>query len=210
MKHPTSWHDVTVFQFQNLMEVFSRAEDDTTDIESETIAIMCNMTDAEVSNLSAGERVKIVRALAFTSELPKNEPVRFVKANGKRYRCVYDARQIKAGRYIETKHFAKEPIKNLHRLMASMVVPQKGWFFGWKDDKYDAVRHEEYANDILMAPITQVYGSVLFFCNVYKTLIVDLRHYLVIEMMRKGMSQEQAQTTYQALSSITAGTINVN
>lgn len=208
MKIPKSWADVSVFQWQQLMELYLK-NDEELDLETLTISILCNITETDVYSLPQVKINEILKDIAFVHEPPKGEPQKYIKVNGRRYKCIYDVRNIKAARYIESKHFAKDPNNNIHRLAASMVQPQKRKFGFWADDKYDASKHEEYANDLLAAPITAVYGSIVFFCEVYRHSIVNLKDYLKAEMMEKGMTEQEADQLHQVLCSISGGITNV-
>lgn len=209
MKIPNSWKDVSVFQWQQLMDLYSK-NDPELDLETLTLSILCNMTESELYSLPQATYNDILKRADFVHEPPKGEAERHIEVNGKRYKCIYDVRNIKAARYIESKHFAKDPTNNIHRLAASMVQPQKRVCFMWKDVPYDATKHEEYANDLLAAPITSVYGSILFFCEVYRRSIHSLKDYLKAEMMTGGMTEEQAEDLHRILCSISDGTINAH
>lgn len=207
MKIPKSWHDVSVFQWQQLMDLFLK-NDPWLDLETLSVGILCNLTEMEVYSLDEKTYIDILNAIKFLHEPPQGEARRYINVNGKRYKCIYDVRNIKAARYIEAKHFGKDVVGNLHRIAASMVQPQKRQLFWHKDVKYDASKHEEYASDLLGAPITAVYGSVVFFCKVYNRSINNLKDYLKAEMMKAGMTEQQAEDLHQALCSFTDGITN--
>ena len=147
----------------------------------------------------------LLKAISFIHEEIKPQPERLIKLKGKRYKCIYDVRKIPAARYIETKHFGKDVNANLHRIAACMVMPMKKTLFGWKVVKYDASKHEEYAQDILEAPIAEVLGSVVFFYQVYKNWIKSSKDYLIAEMMTKNLTRYQAEMVHQSLCSIMDG-----
>lgn len=199
-----TWKNVTVRQWQELCDLYTG---DAEDIKTPTISILTGMTEAQVDSLSAEEREDLLKKFNFIHEMPDGVPQKFIEVNGRRYRCVYDVRQIKAARYIESKHFASDPNGNLHRIAASMIHPQRRGWLGWKDDRYDAARHEEYANDMLDAPVTAVLGSVLFFCEVYRAWIKSSEDYLVKEMISKGIQKQEAEILVTTLSTVMDGTI---
>ena len=80
-----------------------------------------------------------------------------------------------------------------------MVMPMKLTWRGWREAKYDASKHDEYAQDLLGAPFEQVYGSVVFFCQVFSDSIRNLADYFKEEMMKQGMTTEEAEITVQTL-----------
>lgn len=202
-----TWNDITVFQWQQLMALYV-GDDDRDDLETATLSIVFNKTENEILSLTEADRVKLLKEIDFVHEPPKGKPVKIIKCkNGKRYKAVYDVRNIRAGRYIETKHFAKDAENNIHRVAASMVEPmKKHWVIGYQLCNYDATKHEEYATDLLTASITDVLGSVVFFCEVYRKWMESSKDYLKREMMAKGMTEDQAEEVYQTLWTITDGT----
>ena len=200
-----TWNDVTVFQWQQLMNLY--VKEDVADLETATLSILFNRTENEILSLSEGERLGLLSKIDFVHTPPQGKPEKSIKCqSGARYKCIYDVRQLRAARYIETKHFAKDPDENLHRVAASMVLPMRKTWLGYKATKYDASKHEEYANDLLTAPIPAVLGSVVFFCEVYRRWMQNSQDYLVQEMMAKGMTEDQAAEAYQVLWTFTDGT----
>ena len=115
------------------------------------------------------------------------------------------------GRYVETKAFVGDIYANLHKLGATMVMPQKRtWYGRWVDDKYDAGMHEDYAEDILAANFTDVYFSLVFFYQVYRNWIEVTKDYLVTKMMMTGQTMEQSSQVVTNLCSILDGIIQPN
>lgn len=195
-----TWKDINVFQWQQLNQLFLKTKDLTElDLATQAAAICTQKTENEIDSLPLGELNNLLKSIAFIHEEIKPYPEKFIKVNGKRYKCVYDVRRIPAARYIETKHFSQDINGNLHKIAACMVMPMKKTLFGWKEDKYDASKHEDYSQDMLEAPITTILGSVVFFYQVYRNWIRISKDYLVAEMMENKMTKYQAEATYQVL-----------
>ena len=92
-----------------------------------------------------------------------------------------------------------------------MVIPQKkNWLGKWKDSKYDASKHEEYSADMQEANFISVYHSLVFFYQVYRNWIEVSRDYMRVEMMKAGMSEEQADSAVLLLCESTDGIIPSN
>ena len=181
-----TWNDISVGQWQELMTIFGEQGNSALDLIVRPASIIMDRTEHELDSLPLSEINDIGKQLAFihTAVEPRGE--RYIYGRGKRYRCVYDIYQMPAARYIEAKVFGQDVHKELHKVAACMVIPQKrSSLVGWRDDKYDASRHSEYAEDMLHAPIPAVLGSVLFFCEVYLKLIKSSRVYLVSELMKR-------------------------
>jgi hypothetical protein len=169
-------------------------------------------TEHELDSLSTSEINDIGKQIAFVHTAVEPQAQRIIEVRGKRYRCVYDVTMMPAARYIESKVFGQDVHKELHKVAACMVIPQRRhWLFGWMDDKYDASKHSEYAEDMLHAPITAVLGSVIFFCDVYLTLINNSRVYLVRELMkRQNLPVAEAEAFVNDLCHVMGGIIRPN
>ena len=200
-----SWDSINVFQYQQLIPALSI--EDTTDQNMRLIAILNGWTDNQVDSLSVEQYAKEKAKLTFLNESIVGVPVKFININGKRYKCVYDIRKLPSGRYIESKVFSQDLVGNLHKLAASMVIPMKKTMFGWKDDKFDAARHEEYANDMLEARFVDVYHSIVFFYQVYRNWMEISKDYLIQKMMEVGKSLSEAEKEVQNLLNILDGSI---
>ena len=195
-----TWKDVNVFQWQQIVNLFTKEKDLTElDLAVKSVAIVKNMTEHQIDSMPIGELNPLLKSIAFIHEEIKPSPVKYIQVGKKRYKCIYDIRKMPAARYIESKYFSQDVNGNLHRIGACMVMPMKKTLFGWKVDKYDASKHEEYAQDLLEAPITAVLGSVVFFCLVYRNWIKASKDYLVSEMMSKSLTKYQAEVLYQTL-----------
>jgi hypothetical protein len=208
-----TWNELTVWQYQQIYPIVTKPEKDwtTLDVESKLVGILHNLTDTQVDSLSVSEFNKLKQNLGFLNEQIEGKPVKYTEVNGKRYKFIYDVQQIKAARYIETKVFSTDLVGNLHKLAASMVMPQrKTWYGKWVDDKYDAAKHSQYAEDLQGAKFMHVYQSVVFFYQVYRNLIEVSKDYLVKEMMARGLTMELAQGAVQILCETLDGNIAPN
>lgn len=192
-----TWKDVSVWQMQQIANVLNKTKDETElDISVKVLGILTNRTESQIDSLSLGDLRDGLNEIKFiNTSQPEAKPVKYIDVNGKRYKCIYDIKKLPYARYMETKHFGNDVLLNLHKIGASMVMPMKKTWLGWKLDKYDASKHEEYANDILEAKYEAVYGSVVFFCQVYIHSISNLGDYLKNRMQKQGMTLQQAEIT---------------
>jgi hypothetical protein len=205
------WSDITVWQYQNIVKALSDKSLDDIDKSFKLIALVYNMTDNQVDSLLQEDYKAKLKYLEFLNQLPEGKPVKIIKVNGKRYRPIYNITKMPFGRYVETKAFVGDIYANLHKLGATMVMPQKRtWYGRWVDDKYDAGMHEDYAEDILAANFTDVYFSLVFFYQVYRNWIEVTKDYLVTKMMMTGQTMEQSSQVVTNLCSILDGIIQPN
>lgn len=181
-----TWEDMSVRQWQDLTSLYLEQGNSHIDLMVRAGAIVYGVTEERLDGLSMAELNDLGHRLAFTHTEVPAVAVEWISVNKRRYRCIYDVTRMPAARYIESKIYGQDPNQHLHRIMASMIYPQKRvWKFGpWIDDKYDAAKHSEYADDMLDAPITAVLGSVVFFCNVYLNLISSSRVYFTKLIMQ--------------------------
>jgi hypothetical protein len=208
-----TWNELTVWQYQQIYPIVTKPEKDWTnlDVESKLVGIIYNLTDTQVDSLSIQQFNNLRGTLTFLDDKIEGKPVKYTEVNGKRYRFVYDVQQIKAARYIESKVFSTDLVSNLHKLAASMVVPQKKtWYGRWVDEEYNAAKHSQYADDLQASNFIHIYNSVVFFYQVYRNWIEVSRGYLVKEMMAKGLTPKLAQGVVQTLCETLDGSIAPN
>jgi len=207
------WNNLTLWQYQQLMPIITNPEKDWTELDKEVkqLAVISGLTEYQIDSLSIETLKEMRQDLAFLDEPIEGKPVDFIVVNGRRYRMNYDIKNMPAARYIESKVFSKDTLGNLHKIAASMVIPQKKtWFGKWVDDKYDASKHEEYAADMQEANFIHVYHSLVFFYQVYRNWIEVSRDYMKAEMMKAGMTTEQADSVVLLLCESTGGIIPPN
>ena len=207
------WNNLTLWQYQQLMPILTNPEKDWTELDKEVkqLAVISGLTEYQIDSLSIETLKEMRQDLAFLDEPIEGKPVDFIVVNGRRYRMNYDIKNMPAARYIESKVFSKDTLGNLHKIAASMVIPQKKtWFGKWVDDKYDASKHEDYAADMQEANFIHVYHSLVFFYQVYRNWIEVSRDYMKAEMMKAGMTATQADSVVLLLCESTGGIIPPN
>jgi len=207
------WNNLTLWQYQQLMPIITNPNKDWTELDKEVklLSVITGLTEYQIDSLTIEDLKELRKDLAFLDEPIEGKPVDFIVINGRRYRMNYDIKNMPAARYIESKVFSKDTLANLHKIAASMVIPQKKtWFGKWVDDKYDASKHEDYAADMQEANFIHVYHSLVFFYQVYRNWIEVSRDYMIREMTTTGMTTEQAAAVVQLLCESTGGIIPPN
>jgi hypothetical protein len=207
------WNELTLWQYQQLMPIITNPNKDWTelDVDIKLLTIITGLTEYQIDSLNIEDLKELRKELAFLDEPIEGKPVDYITTNGKQYRINYDIKNMPAARYIESKVFSKETLANLHKIAASMVIPQKkNWFGKWVDDKYDASKHEQYAADMQEANFVNVYHSLVFFYQVYRNWIEVSRDYMKAEMMKSGMTTEQADSVLLLLCESMDGIIPPN
>lgn len=207
------WNELTLWQYQQLMPIITKPNKDWTELDKEVklLCIVTGLTEYQLDSLGIKELKELRSELAFLDDPIEGQPVDYIKTNGKQYRINYDIKNMPFARYIESKVFSKDTVANLHKIAASMVIPQKkNWFGKWVDDKYDASKHEQYSADMQEANFIHVYHSLVFFYQVYRNWIEVSRDYMTAEMMTAGMTKEQADSVVLLLCESTGGIIPPN
>jgi hypothetical protein len=160
-----NWQTLTVEDYQLLMQVQSSDLDDF-EKEIQICSMLADCTPSDIEAMPYGDYIDLKREISFIYEKP---PEAKPKMYWRGYRFIYDVRNINTGRYISIQTFLQGGlIDNLHNLAACIVNP--------RFSKYDASKHEEYANDLKDAPLVYILSSMLFFCQLFEksvTAIID-------------------------------------
>jgi hypothetical protein len=207
------WEKITVWQYQQIYNVInSKDKNDTAlDISVRLVAIVNNMTEMQVDSLPLNEYTELSKSIAFLNEPINGKPVKFIRTSStRRYRINYDVNKMPFARYIESKVFSEDLYGNLHKLAATMVIPQKRKLGFWVDLPYDASRHQEYANDMLEAKFVDVYHSLVFFYQLYRNWIEVSQDYMVNKLTKVGMKEQEATEVVVSLLNILDGNIVPN
>jgi hypothetical protein len=206
------WNELTLWQYQQLMPTITNPDKDWSELDAEMhqLRIVTGLTEHQIDSFSISDLKELRKELDFLNERIEGKPVDYIQINKKRYRINYDIKNMPAARYIESKVFSKDTLANLHKIAASMVIPQRrNWFGKWVDDKYDASKHEEYSADMQEAKFVDVYHSLVFFYQVYKNWIEVSRDYMMAEMTKAGITKKQAGLVVGLLSESMDGIIPV-
>jgi len=192
-----TWQDLNLFQYQQLVNAFKI--DDDIDKTVKLISIVTGKTENEVLSMSIADFNKSKESLNFLADEIEGKPVKYINVNGKRYKCIYDVRNIPAARYVESKVYGADLVTNIHKLAATMVMPMKKTLFGWRLDKYDASKHEEYAQDMLEARFVDVYHSAIFFLSVFLNLIKCSEDFLIQNLKEMKIPSDQTEAVQDFL-----------
>jgi hypothetical protein len=167
-----NWQTLTVEDYQLLMQVQNSDLDDF-EKEIQICSMLADCTPSDIEAMPFGDYVELKRRISFVYEKP---PEAKPKLYWRKYRFIYDVRKINTGRYISIQTFlAGGLIDNLHNLAACIVNPRFG--------KYDATKHEEYANDLKAAPLVYILSSMLFFCNLFEQSVAAIAETIPAEQM---------------------------
>lgn len=207
------WKKLNVWQYQQIYNVYNSKDTYLTEIEldSKLVSIVNNLTDAQVDSLPLSEFRELKKSILFLTQPIEGKPVKYIPiSKSKRYKINYDISKMPFARYIESKVFSEDLYNNLHKLAATMVIPQKRILGFWFSQKYDASKHQEYADDMLTARFIDVYHSLVFFYQIYRNWIEVSQDYMVSKMIQAGTTRDKAIEAVQNLCSILDGSTQPN
>lgn len=205
MMRQLSWPDITVQQFIDIYRLSLTPPIDEMERVERIICILYNMSEQEVEDLPMKEFSAIAKQVAFvmSGKIP-GKPVKQIKVGRQRYDIIYDPTKLRHRQYVELIHFGDKPVEQMHMIMASVVNPVN-WY--GRRLKNKAEDHQSIASDLLNARVIDVYHSCVFFCKLYVNLIQHIKAYLVVEMMEKGATKDQALTLVNSSQDAMAGFI---
>jgi hypothetical protein len=198
-----NWNKITVRQYQEIFPIL--AKDDLSDLDKlvKVISILTGYHEDFIDSWSIDKLNEYKHLFEFDF---KKEARKRVKVNGRYYRFNWEVNKLKAARYIEAKTFVGDGLfQNLHKIMASCVVPERKIGFLYFDKKYNAADHDKYATDLLDAPFPFVYNACVFFCQLLmKWIDVTLSY---SEELKGKMTANQIAVLRESLQNITDGYI---
>jgi len=208
------WDKINVWQYQQIYNVINTKDKNDTDLDTDVklIAIVNNMTEMQIDSLPLNKYAELKETIFFLNEPIIGKAVKYITiSKSKRYKINYNVSKMPFARYIESKVFTEDLYGNLHKLAATMVIPQERNMLGfWVNKPYDASKHKEYADDMLEAKFIDVYHSLVFFYQVYRNWIEVSQVYLENKMVEAGMKQAEAKEVVASLCSILDGIIQPN
>lgn len=197
---------ITIDKFQRLYAI-SNMDLNELDKSSRLVQCLTDVSEADIDAMPIKKFNKLCASLKGIFELKTNGvPSDYIIVNGRRYKIIYNVtdKEFNAGKYVEVSTFAKDIIGNLHKYMASIVIPMR---FNWLKFRYEKVEmsHNEIAEEMLDADFFKCYHSAVFFYVVYTKTIENLQPYLVKEMKSKGMTDKAATEALINLRNTLAG-----
>ena len=195
---PTSWNEVTLKQFDKILEISNNK--DLTIAERE-IRLIAALTDTEISviqNLDAPSFQNISNKLSFLNTKPeKRVPVDSFVLNGKDYHADLAPVNWTAGQFLDYKVLAGEDIdKKAARLIACFVYPEGA---AYNDGSYDV---EDVVNDINeYMTVSEVTGFTDFFMLQYVAYAKALLAYSERKIKRsKAISKQDKKKILEQMN----------
>ena len=161
------WDKLTVGQFITLYDIEVNANLNIIEKQQKMLAVIEGKNEREYDSYKYRDLIKEYgEKLSFFDNLPETKPVDFLQVGDNNYKFCYEVNEITAGQYIDILAFSGE-IMQLNKIAACFFLPMKGKRY----QGYGAVPHDVVADDLLGAKFLEVYGCMLFFCQLFNALI---------------------------------------
>jgi hypothetical protein len=161
------WDKLTVGQFITLYDIEASQNLNIIEKQQKMLAVIEGKNEREYDDYKYRDLIQEYgEKLSFFNNIPESKPVDFLQVGDNRYKFCYELQEITAGQYIDILSFSGE-IMQLNKIAACFFLPMEGD----KYKGYGVVPHEVVADDLLEANFLQVYGCMLFFCQLFNELI---------------------------------------
>jgi len=199
MKEVTSWSDITVGQYQEMMLIETDNEISKF-IQMISIALDCD--GEEIRSMPFKEYTTLQQKMQFIATEPQKDVRKWIEIDGKFYGLEPDMSLITAGVFIDAEQFRQDPIVNLHNTLALIYRPITNLVDGQPIEEYEIEPHqakgfEKRANLFRdNVSIEVVLGATLFFSMLGMELsIVTLESFnKTMEMEAELMKTKMTQT----------------
>lgn len=185
---------LTVGQFLDLYKV-ANSELEREDKIIQNAAILTGKTDEEVNDMSVTEvnQLSAVANEALQNYQLNTKPVSFLRSGRKLYQVNYKPGTLRAGQNTELQHWLKEKdwIKNMDKILASVVVPCKRTLWWYLPTHNRSEDHEKVASYMREVDFSEAYGCVVFFCKVFAASIKGILPSLEKQMLSKGKTLQE-------------------
>lgn len=192
---------MTVEQFQQVYEV-SEFEINEWDKAIQMCMVFTGKTEAQVEAMNVWKFNRICKKINKAFKFEEKKIPKTVRVGARFYKINLNVTEMKARKYVEGIEFGKQMIKDLHKVMASIVEPCT-WY--GKPLGYDATKHEQYADDMLKIDFNVAFSCGVFFCKLFAASMKVSRPYLTQELMNKGITEIQAVKDLTDLQSVLDG-----
>ena len=183
-----NYKDLTLEKYLQLRDI-DITELEPLDIQAQMIAILSDMTEDEVLDLSLPEYQRLVGEMLFLNEEPV--PIKTIPKEltigGRKYSVLKNAREMTAGQFIDYQSYIKDDVeKKLPLLLTCFIIPK-----GKKYGQYDIA---EVIDDMRMLPIETVLGLAAFFLRQSQRLISNTLTYLDWSVRRMERKEKKTET----------------
>lgn len=161
------WDKLTVGQFISLYDIEVNANLNIIEKQQKMLGIIEGKDESYYDTFKYRDLLaEYGEKLAFFDNMPETKPVDFLQVGKNRYKFVHELNEITSGQYIDILAFSGE-IMQLNKIAACFFLPMEGKRY----QPYGKIPHDIVADDLLGARFIDVYGCMLFFCQLLNELI---------------------------------------
>lgn len=161
------WDKLTVGQFISLYDIEINTNLNIIEKQQKMLSIVEGKDEAYYDTFKYRDLItEYGEKLSFFDNIPETKPVDFLKVGGKRYKFCHELNEITAGQYIDILSFSGQ-IMQINKIAACFFLPMEGK----KYHPYGKIPHDVVADELLDAKFIEVYGCMLFFCQLFSELI---------------------------------------
>jgi len=161
------WDKLNVGQFITLYDIEMNVNLNIIEKQQKMLSVIEGKNERDYDNYKYRDLIhEYGQKLSFFNNIPETKPVDFLQVGENRYKFCHEINEITAGQYIDILSFSGE-IMQLNKIAACFFLPMKGK----KYQGYGVVPHDVVADDLLNANFLDVYGCMLFFCQLFNELI---------------------------------------
>jgi hypothetical protein len=203
---------LTIDKFQRLQAI-ATIESDEIEKASRLVQVLLDKSEEFIDAMPVKKFAKLCDKLKLAFDLTidaatMSKPKSIIVANGKVYHLNFDIKPpFNTGRYIEVLTFSKsDPIMNMHNILASICTPMRwSWRkFNYVKMDYDALKHEEYAEDMKLADFKHGYYAMVFFYSLLINSTADTPDFLIAQTNMRRVNKKRVQQLKRTLP-ITGG-----
>lgn len=175
IKLPENAKDITLYQYQKLVELLSREDLNKLQLENRKIHLFTGMKLADIELISHKDKEDILNQI----EIALNEPYQFeqtFKIEDIEFGFIPNLDKITGAEYFDLNKYG-ESIETLHNLIAILFRPikNKDAFGNYSIVEYKGT--EEMAEAMKLTPMNVVNGALFFFLNLRNELLSYIQRY---------------------------------
>jgi hypothetical protein len=189
IKVPDSWEEVTIETLQELNNANN---------VHEKIAIIIDQDPEDIRKYDTATIARLSNALGWIHEMPKEDSLKnVIEIDGIEYGLLDKFSDLLYGEWMDIEEYCKEPIENIHKLMAMFYRPLLTTL---KDgtrilDEYNVKEAHERAETFRKKmKVSECYGALVFFSLIEKRCLVTIQAYFQVEIIKmQAMKERQKQ-----------------
>lgn len=192
------WDKLTVGQFISLYDIEINTNLNIIEKQQKMLSIVEGKPESYYDSFKYRDLITAYgEKLSFFDNIPETKPVDFLNVGDKRYKFCYELNEITAGQYIDILAFSGE-IMQLNKIAACFFLPMEGKRY----QPYGKIPHDVVADELLDAKFIEVYGCMLFFCQLFSELISNtiISSMINQELAQKVVDSWEGGGGYSALS----------